>query len=266
MSAADWAGKVVIITGAASGMGRAHAIHFAGLGCRVVAQDIAPSGLAETVARVEARGGGIDGHVFDIAEVAAIRTMVDRTLERHGRIDVLVNSAGIITDMKPLTELSAAALQLHFAVNTLGVWATMRHAAPHMAGGSIVNVASGAGLIGLGGYGAYSASKAAVISLTQTAAVDLADRRIRVNCVCPGSVDTPMLRNQPNADEEIAVLGTAATVGRVGRPEEIAAVIHFLAADDCGFVNGQAIVADGGVLALYSNKLFETLVAATAKR
>ncbi|MFO1061047.1 MAG: SDR family oxidoreductase [Dongiaceae bacterium] len=255
----DIAGKIALITGGSSGIGRATAERFAAAGATVVIAN-------RTDASALAAGLGAEFVATDVADEAQVAALVETVVRRHGRIDVLVNSAGIITDMKPLTELSAAALQLHFAVNTLGVWATMRHAAPHMAGGSIVNVASGAGLIGLGGYGAYSASKAAVISLTQTAAVDLADRKIRVNCVCPGSVDTPMLRNQANADEEIAVLSTAATVGRVGRPEEIAAVIHFLAADDCGFVNGQAIVADGGVLALYSNKLFETLVAATAKR
>jgi 3alpha(or 20beta)-hydroxysteroid dehydrogenase len=253
----DIAGKIALITGGSSGIGLATARRFAAAGATVIITSRSEAGaLAASFGAT-----WLPGDVADEIQVAAV---VAEVVRRHGRIDVLVNSAGIIDDLMPITELPAAAMRRQFDVNTMGVFAMMKHAAPQMAGGSIVNVASGAGLIGLGGYAAYSASKAAVINLTQTAAVDLAARRIRVNCVCPGSTDTPNLRNQSNADEEIAVMQTLTTVGRIGQPEEIAALIHFLAADDCRFINGQAIVADGGVIGLYSNPLFETL-SATAK-
>jgi 3alpha(or 20beta)-hydroxysteroid dehydrogenase len=255
----DIAGKITLITGGNSGIGLATARRFAAAGATVVITNRSEAGA------LAASFGG-EYLPADVSDEAQVEALIGAVVRRHGRVDVLVNSAGIIEDLNPITELSGAVMRRHFEVNTMGVWATMRHAAPHMEGGSIINVASGAGIIGLGGYAAYSASKAAVINLTQTAAVDLAHRRIRANCVCPGSIDTPMLRNQDNADDEIAVIETASTVGRIGTPEEIAALIHFLAADDCRYINGQAIVADGGVVRLYSNALFETLVAAKASR
>ena len=131
-----------------------------------------------------------------------------------------------------------------------------------MAGGSIINVSSVAALLGVATYAAYSASKAAVVSLTQTAAVELADKGIRVNCVCPGSIDTPMLRQQANADIEIGFIEKAAATGRIGQPEEVAALVHFLAADDCRYITGQAIMIDGGLLNIHSHALIETVIGA----
>jgi NAD(P)-dependent dehydrogenase (short-subunit alcohol dehydrogenase family) len=133
-----------------------------------------------------------------------------------------------------------------------------------MPGGSIINVASVAALLGVSTYAAYSASKAAVVSLTQTAAAELAERGIRVNCICPGSIDTPMLRSQENADVEIGFVETAAAAGRIGAAEEVAALIHFLAADDCRYITGQAIVIDGGLAHIHSHALVETVVRAKA--
>ena len=254
----DIAGKVSLITGGSSGIGLATAQRFAAAGATVIIAN------RSDASQLVAPFGG-EYLPVDVADEAQVRALVEQVVRRHGRIDVLVNSAGVIADLLPITELPGASLRRHFEVNTLGIWATMHYAAPHMDGGSIINIASAAGLAGMGGYAAYSASKAAVINLTQTAAVDLAARKIRVNCVCPGSVDTPQLRQQDNADAEIAVIETVSLAGRVGKPEEIAALVHFLAADDCRYINGQAIVADGGVIALYSNALFDTLVAAKAK-
>jgi 3alpha(or 20beta)-hydroxysteroid dehydrogenase len=256
----DIAGKVALITGGSSGIGLATARRFAAAGARVVITN-------RNEAAALAASFGATWLPADVSDEAQVAALIGEVVRRHGRLDVLVNSAGIIEDLDPITALPGAVMRRHFEVNAMGVWATMRHAAPQMpAGSSIVNVASAAGLIGLGGYAAYSASKAAVINLTQTAAVDLAHLDIRVNCVCPGSTDTPQLRGQANTADEIAVIETAATVGRIATAEEIAAVIHFLAADDCRYINGQAIIADGGVLGLYSNRLFETLVAAKAGR
>jgi 3alpha(or 20beta)-hydroxysteroid dehydrogenase len=249
---------VAVITGGGSGIGLATAKRFAAAGAKVVIANRSDD------ADLASQFGG--EHVAtDVTDEKQVRALVERVVGRHGRIDVLVNSAGIIADPIPITEQAASSMQRHFGVNVMGIWAAMRHAAPHMEGGSIINVASIAGLIGIPTYAAYSTSKAAVVSLTQTAAVELSQKRIRVNCVCPGSIDTPMLRKQENANEEIALIETCAAAGRVGQPEEVAALIHFLAADDCRYINGQAIVIDGGMVGLYSSALLDTIIAAKTK-
>ena len=253
------AGKIALITGGGSGIGLATAQRFAAAGAKVVVTN-----RSDASAIVAPFGG--EYLRADVSDENQVKALIEQVVRRHGRIDVLVNSAGMIADPLPITDLPGASVRRHFDVNTMGIWATIHYAAPHMEGGSIINVSSIAGLVGLGTYAAYAASKAAVISLTQTAAVDLGAMRIRVNCVCPGSIDTPMLRQQENADAEIALIETASVAGRVGRPEEVAALIHFLAADDCGYVNGQAIAIDGGLVGLYSNALVETIVAKKSKQ
>ena len=248
-------GKIAIVTGGGSGIGLATARRFAAAGAKVViANRSDASALAESF--------GAAFLAVDVAEESQVKALVAEVVRRHGRIDILVNSAGLIDDMLPITELSAEAMRRHFEVNSIGVWSTMRHAAAHMAGGSIINVSSVAALLGVATYAAYSASKAAVVSLTQTAAVELADKGIRVNCVCPGSIDTPMLRQQANADIEIGFIEKAAATGRIGQPEEVAALVHFLAADDCRYITGQAIMIDGGLLNIHAHALVETVIAA----
>jgi len=249
------AGKVALVTGGGSGIGLAAARRMAAAGAAVVIAN-----RADSTAAAEAFGG--EYLPVDVAEEAQVKSLVAEVVRRRGRIDVLVNSAGVIADMGPVTELEGAVMRRHFEVNTLGVWAAMRHAAPHMQNGSIINVSSVAAMLGVSTYAAYSASKAAVVSLTQTAAVELADRGIRVNCICPGSIDTPMLRKQENADVEIGFIETAAAAGRVGQAEEVAALVHFLAADDCRYITGQAIVIDGGLANLHPHALVDTVIAA----
>ena len=248
-------GKIAIVTGGGSGIGLATARRFAAAGANVVIANRSDAGAL-------AEGFGAAYLPVDVAEEAQVKALVAEVIRRHGRIDILVNSAGLIDDMLPILEVSAEAMRRHFEVNSMGVWSTMRHAAPHMAGGSIINVSSVAALLGVATYAAYSASKAAVVSLTQTAAVELADKGIRVNCVCPGSIDTPMLRQQANADIEIGFIEKAAAAGRIGQPEEVAALIHFLAADDCRYITGQAIMIDGGLLNIHAHALVETVIAA----
>ena len=248
-------GKIAIVTGGGSGIGLATARRFASAGAKVVIANRSDAGAL-------AEGFGAAYLPVDVAEESQVKALVAEVIRRHGRIDILVNSAGLIDDMLPILEVSAEAMRRHFEVNSMGVWATMRHAAPHMAGGSIINVSSVAALLGVATYAAYSASKAAVVSLTQTAAVELADKGIRVNCVCPGSIDTPMLRQQANADIEIGFIEKAAAAGRIGQPEEVAALIHFLAADDCRYITGQAIMIDGGLLNIHAHALIETVIAA----
>jgi 3alpha(or 20beta)-hydroxysteroid dehydrogenase len=247
--------KIAIVTGGGSGIGLATARRFATAGAKVVIANRSDAGAL-------AEGFGAAYLPVDVAEESQVKALVAEVIRRHGRIDILVNSAGLIDDMLPIAEMSAQAMRRHFDVNSMGVWSTMRHAAPHMAGGSIINVSSVAALLGVATYAAYSASKAAVVSLTQTAAVEFADKGIRVNCVCPGSIDTPMLRQQANADIEIGFIEKAAAAGRIGRPEEVAALIHFLAADDCRYITGQAIMIDGGLLNIHAHALVDTVIAA----
>ena len=247
--------KIAIVTGGGSGIGLATARRFAAAGAKVVIANRSDAGAL-------AEGFGAAYLPVDVAEESQVKALVAEVIRRHGRIDILVNSAGLIDDMLPIAEMSAQAMRRHFDVNSMGVWSTMRHAAPHMAGGSIINVSSVAALLGVATYAAYSASKAAVVSLTQTAAVELADKGIRVNCVCPGSIDTPMLRQQANADIEIGFIEKAAAAGRIGQPEEVAALIHFLAADDCRYITGQAIMIDGGLLNIHAHALVDTVIAA----
>lgn len=247
--------KVAIVTGGGSGIGLATARRFAAAGAKVVIAN-------RSDAAKLAEGFGASYLPVDVAEDDQVAVLIAEVVRRHGRIDVVVNSAGLIEEMVPIAEMSVAAMRRHFEVNGMGVWSMMRHAAPHMPGGSIVNVSSVAALLGVATYAAYSASKAAVVSLTQTAAVELADRGIRVNCVCPGSIDTPMLRQQSNADIEIGFIEKASAAGRIGQPEEVAALIHFLAADDCRYVTGQAIMIDGGLLNIHSHALIDTVIGA----
>ncbi|MFO1050279.1 MAG: SDR family oxidoreductase [Geminicoccaceae bacterium] len=247
MSAVDWAGMVVIITGAASGMGRAHAGHFAGLGCRVVVQDIAPSGLAETVALVEARGGAIDGHVFDIADVAAIRTMIDRTLERHGRIDVLVNNAGIGID-RPIEEIDEAAFERMLGVHVKGTFFCTQAVVPAMKArrsGSIVNVSSRWAQAGHHLASDYVAAKSAILGLTKAWAKELAPFGIRVNAIAPGGVWSQMVLDSLG-EEEVRRQEREVPLGRWAQPEELSPLVAFLAGEEAAFITGQVVGPNGG--------------------
>jgi 3alpha(or 20beta)-hydroxysteroid dehydrogenase len=250
--------KVALIIGGGSGIGLATAQRLSAAGAKVIISN--RSNTKDVASRF-----GAEYMAADVSDELQVKVLVEGVVERFGRIDILVNSAGMIADLLEITELTSDSMRNHFNVNTMGIWATIHHAAPHMEGGSIINVASLAALLGISNYAAYSASKAAVVSLTQTAAAELAPKRIRVNCVCPGSIDTPMLRQQENADTEIALVEAASAAGRVGGPEEVAALIHFLAADDCRYVNGQAIAIDGGLAGIYSNALIEAILSGRSK-
>lgn len=246
--------KVSVITGGGSGIGLATARRFAEAGATVV---IATRSDSSEVAR--SLGASWVG--TDVSNEDQVKALMEEVSRRHGRLDVVVNNAGAF-QAGAIVDANTEAFRMQLSVNLLGVLYGIRHAVPHIKnGGSIINVASVAGLVGLPTYGAYSASKAAVINLTKTAAVELAPSRIRVNCVCPGTIDTPMAR-QPGAEAEIAFIDTAAALGRMGKPEEVAALIHFLAADDCAYITGESIVVDGGLYGCFSIPLLETVIAA----
>jgi NAD(P)-dependent dehydrogenase (short-subunit alcohol dehydrogenase family) len=247
--------RVAIVTGGASGIGLATATRLLREGARVAVVDrVEPEKAARALG---AAGGEVWGVPADVADETQVRAMVDEVLSRALRVDVLINAAGIGSP-RPVTidEATAVEWQELCAVNLTGTFLCCRAVIPAMrrgGGGAIVNVASELGLVGSPRSAMYSATKGAVVQLTRALAVDHAADHIRVNCVCPGPVDTPLLRRgiERAADPEAKLLREVGStlLGRLGRPEEIASVIHFLASDEASFVTGSIVVADGGVTA-----------------
>ncbi len=245
--------KVCIVTGGASGIGRATVRKLAAEGACVVIGDLADA--SEFATEVD----GLYTRV-DVTDEASVTRLVDAAVEWKGRLDVMVNNVGYITETS-IDDLDPQVFGQHMAVNALGVLYGMKHGARAMSdGGAFVNTSSISGLIGGLGYGAYGASKAAVISLTRTAALELGGRGIRANCICPTSVETPMLQAQTNGDVERQVTRMASPLGRTIQPEEVAEVIAFLASPSASALTGQAIAVDGGMLAGYSEELVGALV------
>lgn len=233
-------GKLAVITGAAGGIGSATARRFAQAGAKVVLGDLAD---ASAVAQ---ETGGLFVQT-DVSDEAQVKALMDAAAAVSGRIDIVINNAGAPAGGAPISESAAETFHQGFDTNTLGVVFGIKHAVPHMrsGGGVIVNTASLAGVQGLYGSAPYVASKFAVVGVTKTAALELASLGIRVNCVCPGNIDTPM-----GAPPGFAAITDAMTpLGRPGRPEEVAALFHFLASDDCAYISGQAIHIDGAMTA-----------------
>jgi NAD(P)-dependent dehydrogenase (short-subunit alcohol dehydrogenase family) len=248
------AGRVALITGAASGIGRAAALLFAQEGAAVAIADVNEAGLA--VAEEIVRNGG--RALFELADVtraADCQRAVARTLREFGGIHVLLNNAGIMRRASVI-ELSEEDWDRVMAVNVRSVFLMSRQVIPIMAragGGSVINTASGWGLAGGPRAAVYCASKGAVVLLTKAMAVDHGPQKIRVNCICPGDTDTGMLRDEAQqlGAQEDAFLAESARrpLGRIGRPEEIARAALYLASDASSFVTGTALVVDGGGLA-----------------
>jgi 3alpha(or 20beta)-hydroxysteroid dehydrogenase len=252
----DLTGKVAVITGAASGIGRATAERFAAAGATVVLADVADA------APLAAELGGSYVRT-DVSREDDVASLMVTAAEAQGAIDVCVNNAGITVTETAIHETTREELQRAFDVNAVGVFHGLKHAPGYMTeGGAIVNTASLAAVVGFPTYAAYAVSKAAIVSLTRTAAIELGPLGIRVNCICPSSVDTPMLAGQENGELEAAIARQAAPLGAIVAPEHIAALMHFLAADDCPLVSGQAINVDGGLTAGISSGVIETLAAA----
>ena len=244
------AGKVAIVTGAAGGIGCATALALSGEGARVVLADLDAAKLAAVAEQVGAVGGEVEVVVADVSDPAGAQRVIDAAVARFGGVDVLVNNAGIIRRTTVL-DIEPEEWDKVFAVNVKSIYLLCRGVVPLMAGGgSIINIGSGWGLKGGGRAVSYCASKGAVVNMTRALAIDHGPAGIRVNCVCPGDVNTGMLLDearQVGADPG-SFLAEAADrpLGRMGQPGEIASAIVWLASDDASYVTGAAISVDGG--------------------
>jgi len=248
------AGKVALVTGGASGIGRATALAMAREGARVVVADVAEAGGAETVQRIVAAGGQAVFQRADVAEPANVEALVRCAVETYGRLDCAFNNAGIEGVVAAPHEYPDDVFDRVIAVNLKGVWLCLKAEVRQMlaqGGGAIVNTASAAGLVGAPTISAYDASKHGVVGLTKSFALAYARQGIRVNAVCPGIIRTPMversfLARDPNA---VARLEASEPVGRMGTPEEVAEAVVWLCSDAASFVTGVALPVDGGMVA-----------------
>jgi NAD(P)-dependent dehydrogenase (short-subunit alcohol dehydrogenase family) len=248
-------GKVVLITGGASGIGRAAALLFAREGAAIALADVNADAGRRVADEIAQSGGRAFFEPVDVARTADCRRLVERTIRECGRIDILFNNAGIMRRATVL-DLSEDDWDRVMAVNVKSIYLLSREVIPHMqkaGGGTIVNTASGWGLAGGAKAAVYCASKGAVVLLTKAMAIDHGAHKIRVNCICPGDTDTDMLREEAQqlGEESNRFLAASAKrpLGRVGTPEEIAQAALYLASDASSFVTGTALVVDGGGLA-----------------
>ena len=244
--------QVAVITGAGSGIGLATAQRFAKAGARLVLADLNDaSEIAKSLGGIFVR--------TDVRDEDQVQALMQAAVDGFGQLDIVVNNAGVFADYKRLEDTQGKDFDFCFDVNAKGVAWGIKHAAPLISEhGRIINTASAAALRGSVALSSYVASKHAVVGITKTAALELSKKKIRVNCICPTTVDTPMAHEEGGeylVEAEITLI----PLQRICRPEEAAALIHFLAARDCDFINGQAILLDGGLSAGITEACFEKL-------
>jgi len=265
-------GKVAVVTGAASGIGRASALAFARQGTRVIVADILEDAAKETVGMIRDAGGDAVFVQTDVSKDEEVSALVQKTIERFGRLDYAHNNAGIEGERKPTGSCSEENWDRTIAVNLRGTWLCMKYEIQHMltqGGGAIVNTASVAGLVGVNKLPAYAASKHGIVGLTKTAALEYARAGIRINAVCPGLIDTQMVERTLEAGfsekklaHKIPLLGLlvdslerravrsflnrSIPIRRMGSAEEVADVVTWLCSDAASYVNGHALAVDGG--------------------
>lgn len=252
-------GKVALVTGAAGGIGRASAELFAAHGAKVLAVDVDQAGAAETAARIEAAGGVARPHRADVTDEAQVEAMVAAAVEGLGGLDCAHNNAGMSGVPSAFHELAFDDWSTVVGLNLTGVFLCMKHELAHLAGtddpggpprgGAIVNTSSGAGVIGFPSLPHYVASKHGVLGLTKTAAQEYVRQGVRVNAVCPGTTDTPMMRGFIGGDPEVEkMMRRTVPTGEMGRPEQIAEAVVWLCSDRASFVNGDTMLVDGGTV------------------
>lgn len=249
-------GKTALITGAGSGMGRLAAETFAREGAAVVATDITPDGLAETVERVRGAGGTITGVEGDVSNADDVRRWVGEGVRAYGKLNVLYNNAGIFPDEDgAVTDMDESVFQRVIDVNLKGVSLCCQYGIPALieaGGGSVVNVASFVALVGCSvPQDAYTASKGAVLALTRSLAVQFGPKNVRANAICPGPIETPLLRELLRDEEARQRRLSRIPLGRFGRPEDIVNAALFLASDESSWMTGTTFVVDGGITVNY---------------
>ncbi len=246
-------GKVAVITGAGSGIGRATALAFTREGAKVVVADIVVAGGEETVRMIKAAGGEAIFIKTDVTKAAEVEALLKQTVETYGRLDCAFNNAGIEGEIAPTADCTEENWDRVVNVDLKSVWLCLKYEIPQMlkqGGGAIVNTASVAGLVGFLGIPAYVASKHGVNGLTKTAALEYAKAGIRVNAVCPGVIRTPMVERAFGASPQMAEAAAAMEpVGRLGKPEEIAEAVLWLCSDAASFVTGLPMAVDGALTA-----------------
>jgi NAD(P)-dependent dehydrogenase (short-subunit alcohol dehydrogenase family) len=249
----DFTGQVALVSGASSGMGLATAQAFAQSGAAVVLADINQAALASATDQLTADGHHVLGITCDVSDESAVAAMVDQTVAAFGRLDMAFNNAGIQAPPSDAADEPADTFDRVNAVNLRGVWACMKHELRHMrdrGSGAIVNCSSLGGLVGLPGRAAYHASKHGVIGLTGSAALEYAPRGIRINAICPGTFETPMVADMIASGElDPAEALANQPIGRLGRAEEIASTVLWLCSPGASFVLGVALPVDGGYTA-----------------
>jgi glucose 1-dehydrogenase len=256
---ASFSGDVTLVTGAGGGMGRAIALAFATAGANVVMGDVDEEGGTETERLVTATGAAAVFQVTDVSDPAAVERLVGIALERFGKLDCAVNAAAIENETRPLHECPEADFDRMQAINVGGMFLSMKHEIAAMLRneprggerGSIVNIASTNSFRPQHDQPAYTASKHAVLGLTRSAAFDYSSKGIRINAICPGTIDTPMLRKamERRGRDPDEVAGRLSLIGRFGRPDEIAAAALWLCSDAASFTMGHALAVDAGMLA-----------------
>ena len=248
-------GKVALITGGASGIGRATALTFAREGAKLIIADMNEDGGQQTVHMITEHGGEATFVQVDVSRAIEVEAMISKTVQTYGRLDCAHNNAGIGSRPRVLLhELSEESWERVISINLKGVWLCMKYEIIQMCtqgGGAIVNTASIMGLVGSWSRsGVYNASKHGVVGLTKTAALEYAKSGIRVNAVCPGYIRTPLIEEALTSNPEMeAQIVARHPVGRMGRPEEIAEAVMWLCADAASFVTGHTMTVDGGYVA-----------------